>query len=173
MNTFDIALPAACAICRKRKPPGRIRETIQRVLHEDTTLAERIRTLFSEQGITIASILTAIGMAISTLVVALTSGSTAPAPAPAPAPSPVGPDKGGFKECVKKHLQALGRILAKLASKTAAAFPGIIGSIVSWKLSFLSKIAGWLAEHMWALVLALEGLLLVATQDILHSAKRP
>ena len=154
-----------------RSQIGRIRETIQRILHEDTTLAERIRTLFREQGITIASILTAIGMAISTLVVALTSGSTAPAPSPAP--SPVGPDKGGLKEWVKKHLQALGRILAKLASKAAAALPGIIGSIVSWILSSLSKIAGWLAEHIWALVIALGGLLLVAAQDFLHSAKRP
>ena len=53
---------------------NRIRETFRRLLHEDTTLAERICTLFREQGITIASILTAIGMAISTLVLALTGG---------------------------------------------------------------------------------------------------
>ena len=38
---------------------NRIRETFRRLLHEDTTLVERIRTLFREQGITIASILTA------------------------------------------------------------------------------------------------------------------
>ena len=53
---------------------NRIRQTIGRLLHEDKTLAERIRTLFREQGITIASILTVIGMAISTLVLALTGG---------------------------------------------------------------------------------------------------
>ena len=53
---------------------NRIRETFRRILHEDTTLAERIRTLFWEQGITIASIITAVGMAISTLVLALTGG---------------------------------------------------------------------------------------------------
>ena len=57
-----------------RSQVNRIRETIGQVLNEDTKLAERIRTLFLEQGITIASILTAIGMAISTLVVALTGG---------------------------------------------------------------------------------------------------
>ena len=37
------------------------KETIEKVLDKDTSLAEKIRTLFREQGITIASILTAIG----------------------------------------------------------------------------------------------------------------
>ena len=44
------------------------RETIAKVLDKDTSLAEKIRTLFREQGIMIASILTAIGMAIGALV---------------------------------------------------------------------------------------------------------
>ena len=39
------------------------KETIAKVLDKDTSLGEKIRTLFREQGITIASILTAIGMA--------------------------------------------------------------------------------------------------------------
>ena len=107
---------------------NRIRETIRRLLHEDKTVAERIRTLFREQGITIVSILTAIGMAISTIVLALTGGgSTSDVPSPAPRP----PDKGGVKEWVKMHLEALGRALTNLAGKAAAALPGIIGSIVS------------------------------------------
>ena len=50
------------------------KETITKVLDKDTSLAEKIRTLFREQGITIASILTAIGMAISVLVEALIPG---------------------------------------------------------------------------------------------------
>ena len=37
------------------------KETIAKVLDKDTSLGEKIRTLFREQGITIASILTAIG----------------------------------------------------------------------------------------------------------------
>ena len=138
-----------------------IRETIQRVLHEDITLAERVRTLFREQGITIASILTAIGMAVSTLVLALTGGGSTPTPAP----KPPTPDKGGIKEWVKKHLQSLGRVLAKLAGKAAGALPGIIGSIVSWLLNLLAKTAGWLAENLWAVVLAFGGLLLVAARE--------
>ena len=90
-----------------RSQINRIRETFRRLLHEDTTLAERIRTLFRGLGITIASILTAIGMAISTLVLALTGGGGI---ALAPAPKP--PDKSSLKELVKKQLQALGRALA-------------------------------------------------------------
>ena len=120
----------------------------------------RIRTLFPEQGITIASILIAIGMAISTLVLALTGGDGS-APARAPNPS----DKSGLKEWVKKHLQALGRALANLAGKAAAALPGIIGSIVSWLLSTLGKTATRLAENLRPLAIAVGTLLLVSTQD--------
>ena len=51
------------------------KETIAKVLDKDTSLGEKIRTLFREQGITIASILTAVGMAIRVLVEALLPGS--------------------------------------------------------------------------------------------------
>ena len=51
------------------------KETIAKVLDKDTSLGEKIRTLFREQGITIASILTAIGMAIRVLVEALPGAS--------------------------------------------------------------------------------------------------
>ena len=44
------------------------KETIAKVLDKDTSLGEKIRTLFREQGITIASVLTAIRMAIRVLV---------------------------------------------------------------------------------------------------------
>ena len=44
------------------------KETISKVLNKDTSLAEKIRMLFREQGITIASILTAVRMAIGVLV---------------------------------------------------------------------------------------------------------
>ena len=77
---------------------NRIRETFRRIIHEDTTLAERIRTLFRKQGITIASILTAVGMPVSTLVHALTGGGgSVSTPAPSPKPS----DKSNLKEWVK------------------------------------------------------------------------
>ena len=50
------------------------KETIAKVLDKDTSLANKIRTLFREQGTTIASILTAIRMAIGVLVEALLPG---------------------------------------------------------------------------------------------------
>ena len=116
-----------------RSQINRIRETFRRLLHEDITLAEHFHTLFREQGI-IASILTRISMAISTLVLALTGGAP---DMPSPTPKPSGKD--GVKEWVKKTLQALGHALANLAGKAAAALPGIIGSIVSLLLSTLRK----------------------------------
>ena len=144
-----------------RSQINRMRETINRILHEDTTLAERIRMLFREQGVTIASILTTIGMTISTLVLALTGRGGG-----APSPTPVPPDnKGGLKEWVKKHLQSIGRVLSKLAGKAAAALPGIIGSIVSWLLKLAGTAVNWLAEHVWAVVLAVGGLLLFAGRE--------
>ena len=50
------------------------KETIAKVLDKDTSLAEKIKALFREQGITITSILTAIGMAIGVLIEALLPG---------------------------------------------------------------------------------------------------
>ena len=50
------------------------KETIAKVLDKDTSLGEKIRTLFREQEIMIASILTAIGMALGVLVEALLPG---------------------------------------------------------------------------------------------------
>ena len=103
---------------------NRIKETINKVLKEDTTLGERLRTLFREQGITIVSVLTAIGMIIGVIVEAVitTSGGAVTPPKP---PS----SQGGVKEWVKKQLHNLGRLLANLAGKAAAALPGVIGSM--------------------------------------------
>ena len=66
------------------------------MLDKDTSLGEKIRTLFREQGITIASILTAIGMAIGVLVEALLPGGAATASGGGGEPPPK--DKKGLKE---------------------------------------------------------------------------
>ena len=144
-----------------RSQISRVRETIHRVLNEDTTLGDRLRTLLREQGITIASILTAVGMTISTLVLTLTGGGSSGMPAPTPTP----PDKGGLREWAKKKLQDLGRLLARLAGKAAAALPGIIGSIVSWLLNTLGKTATWLAGNLWVMILAIAGLILMSARE--------
>ena len=130
-----------------RSQINRIRETIHRILNEDTTLAERIRTLFREQGITIASILTAFGMLISTIVLAVTGGGGGGGRSTTPS-------KKGEDSWTKKKLKDLTELLQKLGLKAIDALPGIIGSIVSWLLSTLSKAVGWLANNIWALVVA-------------------
>ena len=58
-----------------------IRESIMKFLDKETgTLGERIRTLFKEQGITIVSILTALGMTLGVLIEALLGGPSTSTP---------------------------------------------------------------------------------------------
>ena len=108
------------------------KETIAKVLDKDTSLGEKIRTLFREQGITIASILTAIGMAIRVLVEASLPGSAA---ATSGGGEPPPKDEKGLKEWVRNKLKALASLLRKLGMKAAEALPGIIGGIISWILN--------------------------------------
>ena len=51
---------------------ARIKQTLEKVLDKNKSLAERIRALFREQGITIFSVLTALSMAISIILLAIT-----------------------------------------------------------------------------------------------------
>ena len=73
--------------------------------------------------------------------------------------------QGGVKEWVKNQLHNLGRLLANLAGKAAAALPGVIGSIVSWLLSATGKVENWFGNNVWALVVAVAGLLYVAAKE--------
>ena len=104
-------------------------ETIAKVLDKDTSLAEKIRTLFREQGITIASILMAIGMAIGVLVEALLPGGGGAATSGGGEPPPK--DKKCLKEWIRNKLKALASLLGRLGIKAAEALPGIIGGIIS------------------------------------------
>ena len=145
---------------------NRIKETINKVLKEDTTLRERLKTLFKEQGITIVSILTAIGMIIGVIVQAViptTGGGTTP-------PKP--PSKEGVKDWVKKQLHNLARLLANLAGKAAAALPGVIGSIVSWLLSATGKVVNWFSNNLWALVVLVAGLLYAAAKEWINKSHK-
>ena len=63
--------------------------------------------LFREQGITIASILTAIGMAIRVLVEALLPGGGAPAALGRGEPPK---DEAGLKEWIRNKLKALASL---------------------------------------------------------------
>ena len=133
------------------------KETIAKVLDKDTSLAEKIRTLFREQGITIASILTAIGMAIGVLVEVLLPGVGGAAAASIGEPPPK--DEKGLKEWIRKKLKALASLLGRLGIKVAEALPGIIGGIISWILNGAKDVVGWVSQNLWALVVGIGGLI--------------
>ena len=122
------------------------------MLDKDTSLGEKIRTLFREQGITIASILTAIGMAIRVLVEALLSGGGAATVSGGGEPQPK--DEKGLKEWVRSKLKALASLLGKLGMKAAEALPGIIGGIISWRLNRAKDMVGYRKTYgLWLKVL--------------------
>ena len=126
------------------------KEMIAKVLDKDISLAEKIRTLFREQGITIASILTAIGMAIEELIEALMPGGVASEGGESPLK-----DEKGLKEWVRSKLKALASLLGRLGIKAAEALLGIIGVIISWILNRMKEIVGWVSQNLWALVVGI------------------
>ena len=134
------------------------KETIAKVLDKDTSLGEKIRTLFREQGTTIASILTAIGMAIGVLVEALLPGGGA-ATASGGGGEPPPKDEKGLKGWIRNKLKALAFLLGRLGIKAAEALPGIIGGIISWILNRAKDVVGWVSQNVWALVVGVGGLI--------------
>ena len=112
-------------------------------------MAERIRTLFREQGITIISILTALSMTISTIILAI-----------------IGVFGGGGgsafppkdEEALKKWLNRLADALKRLAGKAVEALPVIVESVVGAILSFLGNATRFVVEHTWALIVFIAGL---------------
>ena len=110
---------------------ARIKETIEKVLYKNISLAERIRTLFLEQGITISSILTAFLMTISTIVLAITGvfgGSRGIGGFPPK-------DEGIFK----KWLDRLANAVKRLEGKAVEALPAFVGSAISAILTLLGR----------------------------------
>ena len=129
----------------------KIRESIMKFLDKKTgTLGDRISTLFKEQGITIVSILTVVGMAIGVLIEAILGGSSTSTPTLQS--TTTSDKKGGAREWIKNKLKALSQLLGKLADKVLASLPGIIGSIISWILNGAKEVVGWLSQNLWALI---------------------
>ena len=112
-----------------------IKETIAKVLVGDTSLGEKIRTLFREQGVTVVSVLTAFGMVVGFIVDVLIPGSGGGGGGSG---NPSG-KKGGAKEWVKNKLKTIASILRKLASKAAAVTTSLadLGYVaLQWKRNF-------------------------------------
>ena len=110
-----------------------------------------MRTLFRDQGITIFSILTALSMTISTIVLAITGvfGRVGRETRGSPAK-----DEG----VLKKWLDMLANELKRLAEKAVEALPAIVGSVAGAILSFLGKAVEFVADHKWALIVFVAGL---------------
>ena len=129
----------------------RIKQTLEKFFDQNTSLAERICTLFWEQVITTFSILTALSMTISTIVFAITGvfgggeGETEGSP----------PKDEGV---LKKWLDRLADALKKLAGKAVETLPAIVRSAIGAILSFLGKAVGFVAEHTWTLIVFAVGL---------------
>ena len=133
------------------KQINQIKESITKFLDKETGMfGERIRTLFKKQGITIVSILTAVGMAIGVLIEALSGSPTVSTTASGSTSSGDGKG-GGAREWIKNKLKALPQLLGKLADKALSSLPGIIGSIISWILNRAKEGVGWLSQNLWAL----------------------
>ena len=121
---------------------ARIKQTLEKVLDKNSSLVERIRTLFREQGITIFSILTALSMTISTFALTITGACGGGGGGSPPK------DEG----VLNKWLNRLADALKRLAGKVVEALSAMIGSVVGAILSFLGKVVGFVAKHTWALI---------------------
>ena len=134
------------------KQINQIKESITKFLDKETgTLGKKIRTLSKEQGVTIVSILTTVGMAIGVLIEALLGGPSVPTTTSG-GTSGGGRKGGGAREWIENKLKALSQLLGKLADKALASLPGIIGSIISWILNRAKEVIGWLSQNFWALI---------------------
>ena len=175
--------------CKFRSQFQRIKQTIDKMLNQDMTLGERIQTLFREQGITITSVITALGLAIGMIVNSILSAAKSivppapaptpkptskpePTPTPKPEPTPPSPTPG-IKGWIKEQLRNIANLLLKLADKMLIALPGIIGSVVSFVLKAASTAVGFISEHLWLLIVALVGLLYNYLRSLSSSLSHP
>ena len=126
---------------------ARIEQTLERVLDEDASLAERIHTLLHVQGITVIQIITPLSLTISTIVLAITGvfgGGWSPATS--------GPSPLKDEETLKNWLNKQKDDVKRLAMKVVEASLAIVGSVAGAILIFLSKAVVFVAEHTWGLI---------------------
>ena len=97
IREFDIAIAEQDA--KVRNSIQRLRRSIENFIESDDTLGSRVRTLFRREGVTIASLLTAIGMTVAAVVegIVLATKSAVSAVIPAPKPKPPAPKPPGPK----------------------------------------------------------------------------
>ena len=124
----------------------------------------------------------AIGVLVEGILLATKSSASAITPKPTPKPEPgpgpkPGPTPGpkptpepGVKSWIKQQLKNIAKLFLKLGDKILIALPGIIGSIVNFVLKSASAVVGFLAEHLWILIIAIGGIIYNYVQS---ASKKP
>jgi hypothetical protein len=118
----------------------RIRDTLDKVLNIDRTFGEKLRTIFTEQGITLVSIMTAISAILAAIITALIGGGGAPAASGGDGPPEPGAPASA-KEYVSSVLDKFSKLTKTLATTALAALPGISGAVVSCLLRLVGGAA--------------------------------
>ena len=189
IKEFDTAITDQDA--KVRNSLQRLWLSIENFIESDDTLGSRVRTLFTREGVTIASLLTAIGMTVAAVVegIVLATRSAVSAVIPAPKPKPPGPKPPGPKpdvpdtpieppkppeppkpktwtDWLKDQIQKIANLLLKLGDKALIALPGIIGAVVNFVLKSAGAVVGFLADHLWAFALVVGGILYTSVMEI-------
>ena len=189
IREFDTAIAEQDA--KVRNSIQRLRRSIENFIESDDTIGSRVRTLFRREGVTIASLLTAIGMTIAAVVegIVLATKSAVSAVIPAPKPKPPAPKPPGPKpdvpdtpieppkppeppkpktwtDWLKDQIQKIADLLLKLGDKALIALPGIIGAVVNFVLKSAGAVVGFLADHLWAFAALVVGILYTSVMEI-------
>ena len=128
-----------------------ITDSIVKFLDKETgTLGEGIRSLFKEQGITIFSILMALGMILGVLIEALPGDPSASTTASES--TTTSEKKGRARKCIKKQIKSPVTTIWEISRQSIASLPGIISSILSWLLNRAKEVIEWLSQNLWALI---------------------
>ena len=173
IKEFDTAISDQDA--KVRNSLQRLRRSIENFIDSDDTLGSRVRTLFRQEGVTIASLLTAIGMTIAAvvegIVLATRSATSAVIPAPKPKPpkppgpkpdvpdTPIEPPKPPeppkpktWTDWLKDQIQKIANLLLKLGDKVLIALPGIIGAVVNFVLKSAGAVVNFVLKSAGAVV---------------------
>ena len=189
IKEFDTAITDQDA--KVRNSLQRLRRSIENFIDSDETLGSRVRELFRREGVTVASLLAAVGMTIAAVVegIVLATKSAISAVTPSPKPKPPGPKPPDPKpdvrdtpieppkppkppkpktwtDWLKDQLQIVANLLLKLGDKVLIALPGIIGAIVNFVLKSAGAVAGFLADHLWAFAVVVGGILYTSVMEI-------
>ena len=121
---------------------AKIKAGLERLFNKHATLKRILERIFSREGLTIASIITAIGAIIASIVSIMTGGASAIAGGGAGG-------GGGVKNWITKHLKNFAKLLSKLGEKILIAIPGIIGGLISTLFKTTANIFAWLASNLW------------------------